>query len=82
MFKQVKSNKLHVYDLVPYVFIEPCYLFRTEICTFLLLKQKVYKEDWEDQKSMVYFPYTITPEYETKSSVTRHDVSLLTTTII
>merc|ERR1712096_99707 len=38
-----------------------------------LTSDKLYKEDWEDQKSLVYFPYTITPEYETKSSVSRHD---------
>merc|ERR1712096_445610 len=38
-----------------------------------ITSDKLYKEDWEDQKSLVYFPYTITPEYETKSSVSRHD---------
>merc|ERR1712096_252602 len=31
-----------------------------------LTDDKAYKQDWEDDKSMVYFPYTITPEYDTK----------------
>ena len=41
-----------------------------------LLQQKAYKQDWEDDKSMVYFPYTITPEYDTKYGLKKHDVSL------
>merc|ERR1712183_401258 len=32
-----------------------------------------YKEDYEQDKAYIMFPYTITPEYETKSSVKRMD---------
>ena len=38
--------------------------------------QIVYKEDYEQDKAYIMFPYTITPEYETKSSVKRMDVSV------
>merc|ERR1739838_231666 len=32
-----------------------------------LTSDKAYKEDWEQSKDVVYFPYQFTPEYETKS---------------
>merc|ERR1739838_502141 len=32
-----------------------------------LNSDKAYKEDWEQSKDVVYFPYQFTPEYETKS---------------
>merc|ERR1739838_1164555 len=38
-----------------------------------LISNKTYKQDWEDDKSVVYFPYTFTPEYETKSGLQKHD---------
>merc|ERR1712096_333788 len=38
-----------------------------------LTDDKAYKQDWEDDKSMVYFPYTITPEYDTKYGLKKHD---------
>merc|ERR1712096_75099 len=34
-----------------------------------LTSDKKYKQDWEDQKALLYFPYTMTPEYETKANV-------------
>merc|ERR1739838_1286058 len=39
-----------------------------------LISNKTYKQDWEDDKSVVYFPYTFTPEYETKSGLQKHDI--------
>merc|ERR1712002_1096906 len=34
-----------------------------------------YKEDYEQDKAYVVFPYTITPEYETKASVQKMDAN-------
>merc|ERR1739838_1022249 len=34
-----------------------------------LTSNKAYREEWENDKSVVYFPYTFTPEYETKSGL-------------
>merc|ERR1712119_59800 len=40
-----------------------------------LTSDKKYKQDWEDQKAILYFPYTMTPEYETKANVHRMDAT-------
>merc|ERR1712096_474991 len=37
-----------------------------------------YKEDYEQDKAYVVFPYTITPEYETKASVKKMDANYKT----
>merc|ERR1712070_564193 len=37
-----------------------------------------YKEDYEQDKAYVVFPYTITPEYETKASVQKMDANYKT----
>merc|ERR1739838_195339 len=33
-----------------------------------LTSEKIYKDDYESSKELVYFPYTITQEYDTKSN--------------
>merc|ERR1712183_257901 len=38
-----------------------------------LTSDKTYRQDWEDEKSVVYFPYTFTPEYETKAGNAKLD---------
>merc|ERR1712183_519589 len=38
-----------------------------------LISDKVYKEDYENSKSIVYFPYTITQEYDTKADLKHLD---------
>ena len=42
---------------------------------FLKTLQKTYKQDWEDEKDIMYFPYTLTQEYEGKSDLQRVEVS-------
>merc|ERR1739838_639673 len=37
-----------------------------------LTSEKIYKDDYESSKELVYFPYTITQEYDTKSNLKRH----------
>merc|ERR1712183_1228675 len=43
-----------------------------------LTSDKKYKQDWEDQKALLYFPYTMTPEYETKANVHGMDANYKT----
>ena len=31
--------------------------------------QKKYKEDWESDKELIYYPVTLTPAYEIQASV-------------
>ena len=40
-----------------------------------LCSQKAYREDYEDEKSIIYYPYTITPEYDSKAAIRQIDVS-------
>ena len=41
--------------------------------------QKKYKEDWEGDKGMIYYPVTLTPTYETMASAQKNtsDVSYI-----
>ena len=48
-------------------------------CMFVkLILQKLYKEDWENDKDMIYYPVHITPGYEhaLDASKFQSDVSL------
>merc|ERR1712096_271742 len=37
-----------------------------------LISDKKYKLDWESEKDVVYFPYTVTQEYDDKYNLKRH----------
>ena len=40
-----------------------------------MFSQIPYKEDWEAEKQLVYYPVHITPGYEASSDVKKIDVS-------
>ena len=46
---------------------------------FFNLLQKKYKEDWESDKDLIYYPATLTPVYESMASAQKNtsDVSLV-----
>ena len=52
---------------------------RLQFCANVYITQKNYREDWDYDKQLVYYPVHITPEYEAHADVKKvqSDVSVL-----